>query len=142
MKYALLKNGFYISGIHQNVNRSINELREMSENIDEIEIIKGTPEMNLHMAAQAIANASHGEYIIIAMLANYRYPEKKLDGCHHVGIVMKNKLSDNPLIGQGGVLSEKNIFKPASWSFSWNWKNAKGIKNKYCMVYVKYGLKA
>ncbi len=93
------------------------------------------------MAAQAIANASTGDYIVLAMVANYYYTQKKLKGVHHVGIVLKDKLSDNPLIGQGGVVSEKHIFMRASWSFSWNWKNIEGISNKHYMTYFKYGLK-
>ena len=142
LKHVLKVNGFSIIGIHQNVDRSIKELKKLSEDYPEIEIIRGGPEGNDHTAAQAIANASTGDYIVIALLANYYYPDKKLKGCHHVGIVLKNKLSDNPLIGQGGVISEKHIFMPASWSFSWNWKNKEGIKNKYYMTYVKYALKA
>lgn len=139
---VLEKNGFSIEPIcKKNIYKTINKLKILSEETTEVEIITGSPEMNMHTAAQVIANASQDEYVVLALLANFRYPEKKLDGCHHVGFVIKNKLSDNPLIGQGGMKSVKNIFKPASWSFSWNWENAQGVKNKYCMIYVKYGLK-
>jgi len=140
---VLEKNGFSSEPIYkQNIYKSINNLKYLSGETSKIEIIMGSPEMNMHMAAQAIANSSTGDFIVLAFLANFRYPEKKLDGCHHVGIVIKSKLTNNPLIGQGGVTSVKNIFKPASWSFNWNWRNAHGVKNKYCMVYVKYGLKS
>jgi hypothetical protein len=127
-----------------NIDKNINQLKELSEQIQNVKIIKGSPGCNLHMAAQMAANSSSGDYVIIALLANYRFyePERR-DGCHHMGIVVKDKLSDNPMIGQGG-LSPKyrdKIFAPASWSFSWSWKNSLRIKNKYCMVYVKYGLR-
>lgn len=106
----------------------------------EIEIIRGGPEGNDHMAAQMIANASTGNYIVIAMLASFLYPIRKLKGCHHVATVVKDRLTDNPSVGQGGVISEKHIFKTALWSFSWNKKNVDGINNKHYMVYFKYGL--
>jgi hypothetical protein len=141
LKYVLEKNGFHRLGIHQNVERSINELKELSKNYPEIEIIRGGPEGNDHKAAQMIANASEGDYIVIALLASYLYPEEKLKGCHHVGVVLKGELTDNPHIGQGGVIFEKHIYMPASWSFSWNKKNIHGIKNKHYMTYIKYGLK-
>lgn len=141
LRHILKVNGFSTSGICQNIDKSIIELKILSEVHPEIEIIRGGPEGNDHIAAQAIANASKGDYVVIALLVNYYYTKQKLKGWHHVGIVLKDKLSDNPLIGQGGVISEKHIFMPASWSFSWDRKNIKGIKNKHYMTYVKYGLK-
>jgi hypothetical protein len=141
LKHVLKENGFSTIDIYQNVEKTINELKRLSEIIPEIEIIRGGPDGNDHMAAQAIANASEGEYIVIALLASYLYPRIKLKGCHHVAAVVKGKLTDNPHVGQGGVISEKHIFKPASWSFSWNLKNIDGIENKHYMVYIKYGLK-
>lgn len=141
LKNVLKRNGFSILGINQNIEKSINELKSLSEDYPEIKIIRGGPEGNDHVAAQMIANASEGDYIVIALLANYFYTTKKIKGVHHVGIVLKGKSTDNPHIGQGGVISEKHIFMPASWSFSWNWKNIEGISNKHYMNYFKYGLK-
>lgn len=128
----------------ENIDKNIQHLTWLSDANKDITIIKSSPGTSLHRTAQIIANSSAGDYIVIALLANYKYPDEKQGGQHHVGIVIKAKPSNNPMIGQGGLRPDliDHIFSPANWSFQWGKRNKKGISNRDAMVYVKYSKRA